>query len=448
MTAKSILFLLFTLTVVTSANANSLSGLNKGMPFEEVKTWHQQFLAGNPTRVERLDALRSIVRASPYGERGLNRIFRNFDGVYTIDPRIPGVENSALKLVSASKSQRQGYVREILYAIEFYNDPRFQLVEMNRIVKRSWGNTDFDIIFRYGSRGLYGRLEVKNVSLNSQASDIKRIKGQIDKMAREYRRTGHLQLWVNRREVLTEIKQYAQSKGIPVFENVSTGRARLKDEMTSNEFKQEIARQAAEVQRLRAIQGGVQLAYGIWILKDSIPVMWDDAQTLWNANTRTHQAWRRLGEHSAFTVAGGAMTVSGGALLASQYAREGLQGKLWYSSRIGGVISLVALASGEAFMIWRYRAGDVSSKEFWTSQWMLGGSAAGGLAGSWIGGIVGGALTRHPVGATIGAAGGSYAGTWIGGKTALYFSDSYYDWRFAEIDQRYADFVYARYGVQ
>jgi hypothetical protein len=425
------------------------------MPYQEIKTWHQQFLAGNPTRAERLEALRDIVRASRYGERGLDRMFRNFDGRYTIDPRIPGVEDSVLKLTSPSRFQAKGYAREILYAIEFHNDPRFTLVEMNRKLQRPWGNTDADLIVRYGQRWLYGRVEVKEATIVSQASDMQRIKAQIDKMALEFRRTGQLQVWANRREIHPEIRRYAQRKGIPVFENVSTGNSNPSRTMTAQDFKAEVARQASVIQRARAIQGGVQAGYGVWMLWNAAPASWADLQTVLESNTRTGEAWNRLGEHGSFTIAGGAMTISGSALLASQYASGTLQGNLYYIGRAGGIVSLVALASGEGFMIYRYRSGDVSSREFWTSQWVLGGSAAGGLAGSWIGGALGGLVSGAategagtPVGVTVGSGIGGFAGTWIGGRTTGYFADAYYDWKFAEIDRKYADFVYARYGVQ
>lgn len=449
-----LLFMLLSLTM-TSARAENLAALSKGMSYQEVKTWHQQFLAGNPTRAERLEATREIVRVSPYGERGLNRMFRNFEGSYSIDPRIAGVEDSVRMLTSSSRSQAKGYARELLYAVGLYNDPRFIEIAMNQKLQRPWGNTDADITFRYGKRGIYGRIEVKDVSLNSQATDIKRIKGQIDKMAREYRRTGHLQVWVNRREVLPAIRHYAESKGVRVYEKVSTGISNPNKTMTFNDFMADVDMKAKKVQRTRAIQGGMQLGFGLWMLLDSVPASWSEMQAIMNSDTQNGEAWRRLGEHGSLTLAGGAMTASGGALLSSQYARGAQQGNLYYASRVGGAVSLAALASGEGFMIYRYHRGDVSSREFWTSQWVLGGSAAGGLTGSWIGGTLGGLLSGAVtdgagtvLGASVGSGFGGLAGTLLGGKTATHFADEYYDWKFAELDRQFADFVYARYGVQ
>ena len=48
----------------------------------------------------------------------------------------------------------------------------------------------------------------------------------------------------------------------------------------------------------------------------------------------------------------------------------------------------------------------------------------------------------------VGSGLGSLAGTLLGGKAATLFADEYYDWKFSEMDLKFADFVYARYGVQ
>lgn len=55
-------------------------GPYKGMSYQEAKTWHEQFMQGNPTKAQRLNAMRELVIASPVGERGLRQIYRNFSG--------------------------------------------------------------------------------------------------------------------------------------------------------------------------------------------------------------------------------------------------------------------------------------------------------------------------------------------------------------------------------
>lgn len=441
----SLVFLIM-LGSVAVTSANSLPSLNGTMTYHEVKTWHQQFLAGNPTVAERVNTMRSIVSISPYGQRGLNQIFGNFEGRNSLDPRIAGVEDSTLKIKSSSRSQAKGYVRELLYAKAIHNDPRFQLISMNEILKRPWGNTDADIRFRYGKHGLFGRIEVKDVSPGSQSSNIQKLTKQIDKMAREYRHTGQPQIWANRRETIPAIKEHARKQGIQVFEKVSTGQISRAKGMPSAAFLNEVASQTEKLQRTRAGQGGFQFGFGLWTLINSAPVLWTDGRELLNTNERSTEAWRRFGEHASFAAAGGVMSASGAASMGGQYANQAWQARLYRLGRFGGPASALAFASGEAFMISRYLNDDVSSREFWTSQWILGGGAAGGCVGSWAGGILG-STTGNPLGTTAGAVAGSVAGSWAGGTVSVYGADSYYSWKFSALDKRFADFVYESYEI-
>jgi len=250
------------LSVVCSAFAGDTSRLYTGISYQEGRTWHEQFLRGEPTKAERLEAMRSVVRTSRFGERGLRRIFRDFSGRHSIDPRIPGVEQSVLLQLSASTSQTKGYRRELLYASAFHNDPRFSLKEMNRVLVRPWGSTDADIVIRHRSTGLYGRVEVKDYSLGSQTTNLRDLKVQIDKMAREGRRAGQPQFWINRREVLPSIRRYANKKGIVVLGNVSTGRSSWGNTISTKEAMAMLDQKFINVDRARTIFAGGQLAYG------------------------------------------------------------------------------------------------------------------------------------------------------------------------------------------
>jgi len=93
-----------------SLGAMSLSwaeplGPYKGMSYQEAKTWHEQFMQGNPTRAQQSNAMRELVMASPVGERGYRQIYRGFSGAYSIDPTIPNVQKSLLMEFSGSKAQ-------------------------------------------------------------------------------------------------------------------------------------------------------------------------------------------------------------------------------------------------------------------------------------------------------------------------------------------------------
>lgn len=433
-----VLCYLILLVAIRQAYAANLSDLNKSMTYREVKTWHEQFLRGEPTKAQRVEAWRQIVRTSQLGERGLNNIFRNFQGNYSLDPHIPGVEKSVLLLRSASKSQAKGYRRELLYAAQFHNAPRFELTAMNKVIKRSWGNTDADMVIRHKPTGLYARFEVKDYIPESQSRNLPKIKKQIDKMGKERQYTGQPQFWINRREVSPRIKQYASEKGVYVLENVKTG---YSTEGTPIKKAMGIVEtEISKVARVRTILGGGQLALGTWMLMDTAPAAWNDLQTVWNPDLRTTQAWLRLGEHGSYALAGSGMVLSGGALTASRYASEELQGKLYRYGRVGGIASLASIGLAEGFLISRYVRGDVSSREFWTEQWVNSSV----VAVSFSGGALGYLLTKGPWGSTFGAQGGAWLGDLIGTTT----KDIYYEWMFAKLDQRFGEFVYAKYGVK
>lgn len=80
----------------------------------------------------------------------------------------------------------KGYRRELLYAVELHNDPRYMLLSMNEPLKRKWGNTDADLMVRHQATGLAGRVEVKDYSRRSQYTNLRDLKIQIDKMARNW----------------------------------------------------------------------------------------------------------------------------------------------------------------------------------------------------------------------------------------------------------------------
>jgi hypothetical protein len=389
------------------AFAFETSGLHKGMTYQETKIWQEKFLAGTPTKAEQVEAMRSIIKTSKVGERGLKNIFKNFEGQYAIDPTIPGVWKSVLMQKSPSAAQVKGYRRELLYASAIYSDRRFELKEMNAFRKRSWGNTDADIVFRHKASGLYGRIEVKDYSISSQVTNREDLKKQIDKMAKEARHTGQIQFWMNRRDALPEIKRYASEKGVIVLDNVKTGH--VTKGLLIDEAMTRVEWEMLRKDRARAVLARGQAAFGAWTLVDAAPKVWGDVQAISNSNDRSLQAWLRMGEHGSNAAAGGGMMLSGGALTASNYATGNMREGLYRLGRSGGIASVAALGLGEGFLISRYATGDVSSQEFWTSQWIMASTAAGGWGGAWFGGVAGGlSPVKVPFWwSTVGGAGGA-----------------------------------------
>lgn len=425
--------------------AAELSVPYRGMSYREAKTWHEQFMQGNPTKAQRINAMRELVIASPVGERGLRQIYRSFSGPYSIDPTIPNVEKSLLMEFSGSKSQAKGYRRELLYSVELHNDPRYTLTAMNEPLKRSWGNTDADIMMRHRATGLVGRIEVKDYSRNSQYTNFRDLKIQIDKMAREGAHTGHLQFWVNRRAVIPEIEQYALRKGVVPLGNVSTGRSARGATMSSVEAMSEFDRHFFNADQRRVTMGAGQTVFGAWMLLETLPIAWGDFSDVLDVNSRSSQAWLRLGQSGSGALAGGAMVTSGGSFAAARFAESGLQAKMYGFGRVGGIISVAALGVSESFLIARYARGDVLSQEFWTSQWIITTAGVGSLGGGWAGGSATFLLFKNPLwGALVGSGGGGWLGQAFGNSTA----QIYYDWKFRKLDQQFGNWVYAQYQIK
>ena len=439
---NTILFLFLVMQVAVA----DTSAFKMGMNYKEVKALHEQRLQMGQSRAQQLDDFRSIVRVSRYGDRGLERIFKNFEGKHSIDTTIPGVSHSFTLLTSGSQSQTKGYRRELLYAVAFHNDPRFELVEMNRIVKRDWGNTDKDMVVRHKATGLYARIEVKDVSLSSQSSNIEDLKKQINKMAKEGRLTGQSQYWVNRREVHPEIQRYATSKGINVYGNVSTGTSQKNGLMSSKDFMDDVDKSIFKSDRNRSVFGAGQLANGVWMLVESIPNTFEDIQTVLNPETRTTQDWMRLGSNSTSTLAGSALILSGTLRSASRYASEQLQARSYALSNNAGRAAATFIVADEAFLIWRYREGDVSSSEFWTSQWLLSASMTGSYGGALLGRSIGTYIPLPGTG-TLGSLIGSFTGSYLGRVIGKTWVDDYYEMKFGTIDKEFGDYVKKQYNV-
>lgn len=414
--------------------------LQAGVAYKDAKTWHEQFMQGGPTKAERLDAIRSLVLASPVRARGLEQIYRNFDGRYSIDPTIPGVEKSVLMQLSSSKQQAKGYRREVLYAIAYHNDPRFSLVEMNRPLRRTWGNTDADLVIQHHQSGQSGRIEVKDYSVNSQRTNLSKLKVQIDKMSLEGRMTGQLQFWMNARPVIPSIYQYGEKSGVLVSGNVKTGRTVAPGAISIAEAMNHHEKQFVRANLNRASIGAGGLAYAAWGLKNSVPLAVADIREAWDPETRSTQSLLRLGEHGSAALGNGAMGVSGTTLTAARFATESLQSRLYMVGKAGGVASIAAIGLSEAFLVTRYVRGDVLGREFWTEQWVAGTSTIGSMAG-------GGALwliAKNPWSAFAGASAGNYLGNDFGTRTAR----RYYEYKFGELDKAYGIWVYSQYAIR
>ena len=304
-------------------------------------THHEQTAALNGiTKTDKATWMRAQVLKSRYGQRGLDNLFKGFEGKGYLDPAIPGVTKNLNALSSLSQQQAKGAVRTLLYAKEAYQDPRFQLVAVDQPVNAPYGRTDKDLVLRHRQTGQRSRVEVKDVKPASQRADLERIKGQIDKMAAEYRRTGELQAWANRQETIPAIKEYARQKGVPTYEKTK------QTEFTK--VLDDLERRSVVETRVKFAGGALSTGAGIALLYTSTRGLMDAT----HADLNDLTANLRIGEQSSLLAAGGGFTASGLAQLGSRFATtQSTLAKLGSITKWGGRAGIVGVVLGEGLGI-------------------------------------------------------------------------------------------------
>ncbi len=425
-----------------------------GSPYTEIKSWYVRSATADPGSDPATERLRKVVRAR-YGQRGLDCIFNNFTGKGAIDPAIPGVQKNILLVASSNKNVSQGAVRTQLYANHIHNDPRFRLLAINETARTPLGNTDKDIRFLDRRTGTTLRIESKEVGLKCQASDARRLRAQIDKIAWEYRRSGELGAIINRNKLLPGIRLYAATRDVPVYECVVTGKTTLrKGRIHVSDVLDDLARSARVRGRVRMLAGGPSAGLGALLLVQNAPAAYKSLVLSLDATTRTNQTVVNLGKSGSLALSGAAMTAAGISDLSTATTTNAtVRGLLTKVSRRGGAIAVVGFLGAEGFMVYEYAFGEVTKREFVTSQAGLLSGVGGSVAGAWLGAKAGGlsGSVLGPVGTVIGAGIGGIAGGLGGGylasTQATLAAGRYYDFKDAELDRRFASYVYALYEV-
>ena len=398
-------------------------------------THHEQAAAlGGVTKTEQTAWMRDQVRASRYGQRGLDNLFKGFKGRDFIDPSIPGVTKNMKALGSASKSQAKGAVRTLLYGTKAYQDPRFQLVGLDQPVKAYYGRTDKDLVLRHQQTGQRSRIEVKDVNPASQRSDLERIKGQIDKMAAEYRRTGELQAWANRQETIPAIKEYGRQKGVPIYEKTKQSEfPKILDDLEG--------RSVVET-RVKVTSGLLSAGAGAALLYSSTTGLLEASQ----ADLTDVTARLQLGEQASLFIAGSSFTTSGLAQIGSRFAttesslaRLGSMTKWGGRAGIAGIILAEGLGIGIDYYNWDQLTARQQSTSIVQHSVSIGSMALAFGAGCLIGIETGpGAIVFG-----IASAGAAYAAT----QAATSMVAAAYDRLDAEQKQQVTAFVCQRFGI-
>ncbi len=465
-----LLLLLATGASEVLGQALSLDTLPRGAPYSQIRAWHLQALSGNPSRSQRLDLMRGVIRAGPLGQRGLDQVFKNFEGAHSIDPTIPGVEKAARLSASSNSNVAKGYRRALLYAVQAHNDRRFHLVAMEQMEYGRGGSilTDKDIVLKHSPSGLSVRIEVKEVTPAAQRANVAKYKVQIDKMAAAGKRTGQMQVYTNRNEVIPELRQYAERRGVIVFERVSAGRAGERPgNMRMQDVLSKVDSHGKVIARSNAVMAGAQVGFGAAMMYQSFPGLRRELLVSLDPTACTVGSVLRTGRHAS-VFAGGAGLVVSGAGRAAMVLSEGAAVSRWIAgaAKAGPYVAVAMLVMSEAFLVAEWQAGEMTDRQFASAQASLAGSIGGGLAGAWLGakalgsagaaigfavggppGLAIGGVIGVGVGGVAGGFGGSYAGNYLANAaTSVYYAIGDEE-RSREADRRVLEALQARYAT-
>lgn len=411
-----------------SANAQTLDFvIPQDSPFLETKQAHRSYLAQSRTTQERLDAMRELVRSGPYGERGLRNIFKNFEGEYALDPRILGVERKVLHTTISNPANRKGAARELLIATAVHRNSDMNLIGLDRIVRRSWGATDKDIVLK--AYGVRCRIEVKNVTPAAQRADLGRLLGQIRKMGKERRLTDEQQVIISRHKLDPRLIAEAREQGVFVYDQVHSGANRHPDGYWDRDAINDLNSKLRKKARMRIIGPSLAIGLGAYSLYSG--------QDALREGLRNGEDWQVLQGISELGFGTGSLAYGGLDFALKRAGEEATERslKILKSLKHGSVLlTAVMLAGEEITLLYRYDNGSISAREMFESQCGLAGAGVGTIMGGGIGFVVGiiipsagEEIVLTTWGAGIGGFVGGVTGDLVGGKV--------YNWKFGEVDK-------------
>jgi hypothetical protein len=403
-----------------------------------------------------MEDYRILVRLGPHaGNRRLTNMFGSFEGRFAIDPSIPGLDTTVRLQASASHSQVKGSARTIRYLQIMSQDPRFTVTGVNRPRVTPIGKTDADLTFRHNETGLKGRIEVKDMSADSQRRNLRDIKLQILKMGHDHRQMGEWQYWINRQGNIPEVKEFARQHGVLIYERLGTGSFRPGTESFQKFLNEQDQRFLAQA-RMQVVSGGVQAGLGAFLFWTGSAAALQDVRELLEQDRARRDSWLRLGEHGSLVMSGAGLTVGGMARVGQSFSSLQGSSRMMMAGKWGGRAGVAGFVAAEGFVLWQYASGTMSDRQFVANQATLGGGIVGSLSGAWAGakgGAGAGALIGSffgppgtavgaSIGGTIGAIGGGLAGGYVGATMGLNQASRSYHLHDQEQEERLAEFLH------
>jgi hypothetical protein len=427
-----------------------------GSSYPDIKKPHfHRNWPGAKTYEQQRELMLGIFR-SKYGGQGSRNLLKDLAGHGEVDLSIPGVAKNLLLATADNSNVARGAMRTHLYVAQMANDPRFQILSLNETVKTPLGNSDKDIRYLNLTSRTTGRIEVKNVNLDSQRRNMRAYRLQMDKMHNEYLRTGELQTFANRYEVALELKVHAAQRGIPVYEKVVTGEksGTIPGVTRMESVLDDLNRRHFAVGQARTFGGGTSTALGLLLIYQTLPQTMHDVRDLIDPENRDKQHMLRALRGTTLSSSGAAMTVAGASTLATLVVTNAKALEILVATgRWSGAAATVTFLVAEGFVIWQYNAGHLTSREFWGHEAGLVGGVGGVLGGTWVGMKLG-ALIGTPfgpegtaVGTIIGGIVGGIGGGFAGSQVGVYGASRWYELQDEHQQQELREFVFALYGL-
>lgn len=379
---KKIIILAIIIVYTKIPSFGDITLLPHNSSFQDIKNLLVSNHWENFNTYQKVQGFREIVKKSRYGNRGLKNIFKNFRGEGYIDPNIPGVEKTISLVSSISRSQAKGAMRTLVYATKIYHHPEFELLGVNKYYRDKNGKilSDKDLLLRHKKTGVTYHIEVKDMKPSSQYADIKRLKRQIDLMAKDRSKNGEVKVWVNRHQTIPEIKNYAKRKGIILYENVGTGK------MVKTDFEKNVLDDLSKRANMMANQKIIIAETGMGIL-----IFATSSYNIYQEYQKEKPDLLKIGENAGWGLLGAGMILSGISPLNSSSQ---------LLSNIGRLTGIVGLIIAEGFIVIQYNRGNITLREFSTTTAGIisafigayGGSIIGTSIAGPIGGVIGGII--------------------------------------------------------
>ena len=419
--------------------------------FPGIKTEFENAWANATTRDQKLKIIRDTIGKGRHaGAPVAERMFKNFDpNFFKLDPDLPGVKETVKMIASDNPYKSKGHARELALANSIAKDGRFEMTSIGE--KRKYPNLvgpegssgklitkgEADLSFIHKKSGQKIRMEVKNVKLSTQISNLEKYKSQIIKMWYDRLSRGETQVFVNRYEVTRELKDFAKKHDVQVVENLSSKTDPKPSSKSINSVLTELDRDCRSTARISALTGStMQASLGIYFAIQSAIRLKNDIENF----DRSEVATFKVAKDGAFFLSGLSFVSGPVANLALQNPKWENSKYLKYISKYGPGVGFAFAGLGEGLEIYSYISGYQTPRDFWRGQSSMAGGFVGGVGAVFFAGKILAVYVPHPIikviGITLMAIVGGEYGSKLGGTGVdlLYkFQDEKTEEKFTEI---------------